>query len=1058
MKFNFLKSKRFYKRLVISTLIIPLVLLTSTILIVYLKQDAIVKELIETLNQDFHGSIRIKGSHIAPFANFPYISIDLEEIEIFEGKNFTKEERLLKIKDTYIGFNLFHIIKGKFDVRSIKLSNGAINLIQRKDGSLNLTNALSPIKEIESIEEEFHLNIRSLTLKDIDVSKLNEENNMKFDIFINKAKTAFKTNQSHTRIDLDTKFQLSIKTNGDTTFIKNKHFELDTELNFNAINNKLTIAPTEISLEKATFGIEGSVDLLKDVYLDLKFHGNKPDFNLFLAMAPEELAPTLQQFENKGTIYFEASVKGKSVNGHQPAITAEFGCKNGFFKNTTSGKKLDGIGFKGSFTNGEKRNIETMHFQLENFTAKPEAGVFKGKLDVINFLAPEIDMQLISDFNLNFLVRFFNMEELKGLAGKVKLTMNFHDIIDLNSPEKAIEKLNESYFTELQIEHLSFKNKDLPFPIRDVNVDIAVKGHKVQIRNFDLKTLKSDIQLSGSISDLPAILHHTDQPIVSDLLIKSKHLDLRELSGGSEIDNTGIDEQIDNLSLKLKFLSSAKAITESTNLPIGEFFIEDLYAKLKHYPHTLHDFHADVYIDDHNFRVMDFSGEIDQSDFHFSGKLKNYNLWFEEKMQGDTKVEFDLTSKHLHFDNIFAYGGENFVPEDYRHEEIKNLNLHGVVELHFKDGLHSSDFQLSRFNGKMKVHPITFEQFSGRVHLEKEQLSVKQFKGKLGHSDLTIDFDYFLGKGQHTIPNKISVKSERLDFDELMNYQSTASVGSQDEIDHDAVFSIYDFDFPLMDVHLDIHHLNYHRYLLNNFKAHFHSDPSHILTVNKMAFDAAGGHFDISGYLSGKDKEHIYFKPDIKVRNVDLDKFMVKFENFGQDHLISENLHGKFSGHITGKIHLHADLVPKLDDSDMKINMTIIDGKLENYSPLLALSSYFQNKNLTSVRFDTLINTFIYKNNHLTIPDMTINSTIGFLAISGEQNLDGQMEMKYLIGVPWNLISEVSFGKLFRSRKKDKQIEDEIQYRQENSKFVYVLVTGDVENFKMELTRKKKGI
>jgi hypothetical protein len=259
-----------------------------------------------------------------------------------------------------------------------------------------------------------------------------------------------------------------------------------------------------------------------------------------------------------------------------------------------------------------------------------------------------------------------------------------------------------------------------------------------------------------------------------------------------------------------------------------------------------------------------------------------------------------------------------------------------------------------------------------------------------------------------------------------------------------------------MSFKLDVDHLNYHHHLLDHVKAELRTTKDHMAHIDQLSFDAAGGHFDIKGYLSGKDKRHIYFKPDIRIRNVDLDKFMVKFENFGQDHLVSENLHGKFTGHITGKIHLHADLVPKLDDSEMKIDMTVLNGRLENYAPLQALGEYFQDKNVNKVHFDTLQNTLTLKKSVLSIPNMTINSSLGFMEIQGDQRIDGNMEMDYLIGVPWKMITQVGGQKLFGKRKGSDESENEIMYRQKNSKFVYVRMTGDLENYKVSLAKKQK--
>jgi hypothetical protein len=1057
MTFAFLKRKKFWKRFVLFTLLTPIVLFFTVLLIVYAKQDEIVKDLIETANKDFKGAIRIKGSHIAPFANFPYISIDIEGLEVFEEDDFNSKKRILHISDTYVGFEISGLMTGTYDVKSIRLSDGDIRLVKHLDGSLNILKAFETGLPPEKVEEEFHLDLKSIKLDKIDISKYNESNGMMVDAYVTKTTTSFKTTNKHLSIDLDSKFELSLIKNGDTTFIKHKHFEVDTELDLDELTQVLSITKTEVLLDGATFQFGGNVDFKDEANVDLYFKGNKQNFDLYLAMFPEELAESLKEFDNQGKLFFDARIKGKTMNGQQPQINAKFGCENGSFNNLKSKKKLEKIGFKGSFTNGSKRDLSTMRFELENFTAKPEAGTFKGKLSIENFDSPDIDMNLISDFDLDFLSKFLNTKELKGLSGRVILTMNFHDIIDFNNPEKSIERLNESYYSKLEIKKLKFKTSSYHLPLENLDLKVAMAGNEAKIEQFNLKIGKSDLSLIGTVSDLPAIIHHSADLVSTDLKIKSNYLDIKELTSGDK-NVKPFDEQIKNLRLSLKFLSSAKAISESKTLPLGEFFIEDLHAQMKHYPHELNNFHADLFIDENDFRVMDFSGMIDNSDFHFSGRLDNYNIWFDEKIKGDTRVEFDLTSKLLQFDNVFTYGGSRFVPEDYRHEEISNLKLHGITDLHFDGALKSTDFQLTQFEGKMKVHPLKFEQFSGRVHLENEFLTVDQFKGKMGHSSVRLDMNYNLSKTKSPKANFIHVAGNRLDVDELLKYESPAvkKGNNTSKVNHDKVFSIYDFDFPIVHITTDIAQLNYHHHNFQQFKADIQSEGEHVIHIKKLAFDAAGGHMDIAGYLSGKDKKHIYFNPDIKLKNVDLDKLMVKFDNFGQDHVVSENLHGKLSGRITGKVHLHADLVPKMDDSEVIIDMIVLNGRLENYAPILALSDYFEDHKLKSVVFDTLKNTLTIKKSVMEIPTMTINTNLGFMEIHGKQKISDNMDMDYLIGVPWKMVSKAAGKKLFKRSKSDESTAEEIQYRNENSKLVYVRMSGDLENYSVKLAKKPK--
>lgn len=1057
MTLAFLKRKKFWKRFVLFALISPVVLFFSVLLIVYVKQDAIVKSLIETANKDFKGAIRIKGSHIAPFADFPYISIDIEGLEIFEEDDFDSKKRILQINETYIGFDISGLMTGKYDVKTIRLTDGDIRLVRHLDGSFNIVKAFETGLPPEKVKEEFHLDLKSIKLDKIDISKYNESNGMMVDAYITKTTTSFKTTNKHLSIGLDSKFELSLIKNGDTTFIKHKHFEVDTKLDLDELTQVLSITETEVLLEGASFQFGGKVDFKDEANVDLHFKGNNQNFDLYLAMLPKDLSESLKEFDNQGKIFFDARIKGKTMNGQQPQINAKFGCKNGYFNNLESKKKLEKIGFKGSFTNGSKRDLSTMRFELENFSAKPEAGTFKGKLSVENFDSPTIDMNLISDFDLDFLAKFLNTKELKGLSGRVILTLNFHDIIDLNNPEKSIERLNESYYSKLEIRKLKFKTPRYHLPLENLDLQATMIGNRANIEQFNMKIGKSDLNITGSVSDLIAIIHHSSDLVSTDLKIKSKFLDIKELTSGDK-NAKPFDEQIKNLSLSLKFLSSAKAISESKTLPLGEFFIEDLHAKMKHYPHELKNFHADLFVDENDFRLMDFSGMIDNSDFHFSGRLDNYNIWFDEKIKGDTRVEFDLTSKLLQFDNVFTYGGDRFVPEDYRHEEINNLKLHGVTALHFDGALKSTDFQLEHFEGKMKIHPLKFEQFKGRVHLENEFLSVDQFKGKMGHSNFSLDMNYNLSKTKSSKSNFIHLSGNRLDVDELMNYQSPpVKEGSgTPKVNHDEVFSIYDFDFPIIHITTDIGQLNYHQYNLQHLKADIQSEGQHVVHIKKLAFDAAGGYMDIAGYLSGKDKKHIYFKPDIKVKSVDLDKLMVKFDNFGQDHLVSENLHGKFSGRITGKIHLHADFDPIINDSEIIIDMLVLNGRLENYGPILALSDYFEDNKLKSVEFDTLKNTLTIKKSVIEIPTMNINSSLGFIEINGKQKISDKMDMDYLIGIPWETVTKAASKKLFKRSKTDESSAEEIQYRGENNKLVYVQMSGDLENYKIKLAKKPK--
>ena len=1057
MKFEFLKRRKFWIRSTIILILLPVLLFSILIAILYWKQDHFVQELVHTLNEDFEGHFEIKGSHISPFENFPYISIDLEGLTLYEDDT-KKGKHILDINDVYVGFNIWDVASGNMEIKSILLNDGSINIVQYIDGRFNLTEALAPKKEIEDPTEEFHLNLKSIELTNIDINKLNESNGMYIDLFINEAKSNFKTAGDDVQMFLDSKFIVTYIDNGDTTFIHDKHFDVHTEIDYIAEKEILKIVPSEIALEGAVFNMDGEIDFKNDMDLNINFKGEKPNFDLLIAFAPEELAPTLKKYDNRGKVFFNGSVLGPSINGNTPYINAIFGCSEAFVENTANDKKLDNLKFTGHFSNGIDRDITSMEFSLKDFSANPEAGVFSGDLNVTNFLEPDISLKLISNFKLEFLANFFNLEYLQDLSGDLELTMNFHDIIDLEHPEKSIEKLNESYFTELKVTDLSFKMPDFHLPLKDLDLYAIMDGHEAHIEYFDIHFGNSDLHINGTVDDLPAIIHHTSKDVLTHLEISSNHLDLLELTSPNRDTLEGINESLSDMSLGLSFNCSAKDFTESPYLPIGEFFIDDFHAQLKHYPHNFHDFHADLIIEEENLKLIDFSGMIDKSDFHFDGELTHYDKWFVAHPQGDTKVEFNLTSKMLQLEDLFSYGGENYVPEDYRHEEFDDLKIHGFAELHFKETLYSTDVTFDLFEAKMKVHHLRFKDFGGRLHLEDNDLLIEDFRGTLGKSNFLLNAQ--LGLGTDTLlknqDNHINFVASKLDIDQLLVYEEPKTNYASSPQEHEEGFNIYEVPFPNLQLAIDIKDLNYHKYKIKNFEGNIRIQPDHYIYIDTLSLDAAGGNIRMNGYFNGSNPKLIYFSPNMKLTEVNLDELLVKFENFGQDYLVSENLHGRLSGDLWGKIHMHKDMVPIIDDSEIHLDFNVLSGKLENFGPMEYLAEYFADKNVAKVIFDTLQNHIDIKNGILNIPNMKINTSLGFVEISGTQNSDYTYE--YYLKVPWRMITKAGATKLFGKKKGEAvnpEEEDEIVYAKEGKKIRYVniQITGDLEDYKIKLKK-----
>lgn len=1149
-----MKAKTIFKKLkkffVISLIaLFCFIAIISTI--IYFKKDAIVAKVLEYANADFKGLIQINNANISTFKTFPYVSVKLNEFKLYETK-IVDTTPIINIKHVYVGFNVWHLVKQDFRIKKIVLENGNIDIIQYANNELNIIKAFeSNTTTTNDTSTHFALELASVSFKNIDVKKTNHATSITVEADITQAKTSLKKNKDSIALHVDGAFTLNVFKNQQPTYIYHKHFKLFTDLTFNKNTHKVNFKKSSILLEGAEFGFAGNIDVDNEMDVNLNIYGNKPNFNLLIAFAPEDLIPVLKSYDNRGQVYFNATIKGKTINNNTPAIEAKFGCKDGFIKNKEANKILDELGFNCTFSNGKERNASTSVFTLQDFGARPEAGKFKAALTVKNFNSPEIDMQLDSDFDLQFLTQFFKLKNLSNLTGKVLLSMKFHDIIDLQQPEKALESFNQAYFTKLNIKNLNFKSDSYHLPFNNVNVDATVTGENLTINNFSFLLGNSDLKLNGKITNIPAVIHQLPQDVDANLSIQSNRIDVEEMLPKQQKKSLS-KEVLSNLNFNLRIKSKANTFISSKSLPIGNYYLTNISARLKNYNHALNGLNGICYITENDILVKELDGKIDKSDFHFTGKINNYNLWLVKDKTGTTYANFDLTSKEIHFKDLFVYKGVNYMPTDYRNEDLKDLTCKGKIKLTYNHSLQSTDFYLTELSGLLKLHPLRVHHFNGNIHVEKDVLNIKSFSGFLGSNDFNINGYYFLSDSvqKHSINlnakhinvseilnfnlpnsqssvtksntsnslislpnfilnasindlvynqyqcsnfvtklsvennvlnintlkgnigsndfnisalyhlnnksklNELSINSNNLNLNEFIQEQT---VDSSTKKDHDAGYNIFKEPFPNVFVKLKVKAFAFKKYKLYDIIGSLNVKENHYVNTDKLQFKTAGGLVEIKGYVNASNPQQIYLNPYLKFQRVDMDQLMIKLDNFGQDMLVSENVHGLLSGKIKGIIKLHTDFTPILNKADLQMDFKLENGRLDKFAPMQALSDYFGNKNLNRIRFDTLENRFIFKNGQLSFPNMNINSSLGYIQLSGTQGID--LNMDYYIRVPLKLVGKAAFNKLFKRKPKEISAEQEdeliIKDPKRRTRFINVRIVGKPDDYKISLQKNK---
>lgn len=1069
------KTRKRIIRVLFILVAVFLVLIGIGVGILYTQQKRLTNLAVSELNKRLPGELVIAGSEISPFQNFPYVSIGLRKVR-FYGDKQRKGKPLYEVERLYVGFSLPDLLREKYNVKVIFLKNGHLDIIKELDGKVNLVEAnriqQDTITTTGSSSGSLALDIKKIVLKNMDISFLDQTNGQRITSHIEKIKTSLKADDTDINATLIGGFDVDVSSPSDTVLFRHKRLEANIKIAYNTEKQFLTIAPSQLKIEAATLKVWGTADLVHDKMVNFRITGDRPDLNLLFAFAPQSVGDELKRFRYDGRIYFNGTIRGKLADGQQPHIAINFGCEDAWFLNTEANKKLDQLGFQGYYTNGTAHSLKTSELHVLNMNARPDKGTFRGNFIMRDFTDPKIIMQIDSELELEFIGAFLGIKDLQRITGHISLKMDFKEMVDLSLPETSMSKLKDGIQSELTVRDLTFRIPGYPHIVRNLDLHANMKNGRVILDSLACKFGNSDFYMNGALSDLPALFHQHQKPVTISLNARSKKMILKELLAFDTTMAAKVREEINGFNIGLSLETSVQQLQHPSPLPKGKFHIEKLYAGFKIYPHAFHDFGADLTINDTALLLRNFGGKIDSSDLRLSARVIHYQLWFDKVMRGRTQIAFDLKSDHLAMNDLLGPISRQYVPADYQHEVGSNLWLRAKMDMKYDSVFRFAKLRIANISGQLKVHPITLDSIKGTIKYGANKfIAIDTLTGRIGRSDFDLSMRLFTGKDTtlRKKANFLQFSSKFLDMDQLTNYSFSntpedapivqPAVVRKVDSSHARAFNIFSIPFTAFTANVNIGKVKYHRLWLKNITTKMRMQADQHLYIDTLGMNVAEGRIGMRGHFNGNNPKKIYFRSRIRVEDVNIEKMMLKLDNFGQDFYINKNIKGRLSGQIKSRLLIHPDLTPIINDSEAQLDVQIYNGSLTDFGPMQAMSSYFKDKNLRNVRFDTLRNKLTFKNGVLEIPAMNINSSLGFMEISGKQYMDTNME--YYLRIPLKMVTQVGFKSLFG--KKQEEIDpdqvDAIEYRDKDKKirFMNIKVSGTPDKYKVGLGKAKKA-
>lgn len=326
---------------------------------------------------------------------------------------------------------------------------------------------------------------------------------------------------------------------------------------------------------------------------------------------------------------------------------------------------------------------------------------------------------------------------------------------------------------------------------------------------------------------------------------------------------------------------------------------------------------------------------------------------------------------------------------------------------------------LTNVNFKLKDKPQEYKNISGNLELRNNDIKASNFKGQISRSDFNFNGTLnnligFLFSEEQSIKMDASLRSKRIFLDELLLSDKSTPTDSAYQLAFSERISFY------LDCKIDS--LSFSKFSFSSAQA-FVSLQSKVLKASGVSFKTMQGEATGNLVVNTATKGKVVMTSEAQLKHISITDLFNDFGNFGQQTITAQNL----KGIADCDIEFYSEWTPQLilDKKSLEVHadLKIEKGELINFASLEALSDYIALSDLKHIKFATLSNQIIIKDERIFIPSFDINSSALNLKLEGSHSFENDINYKFQL-----LLNDILGNKAKAARKKQSefgQIEDD---------------------------------
>ena len=441
-------------------------------------------------------------------------------------------------------------------------------------------------------------------------------------------------------------------------------------------------------------------------------------------------------------------------------------------------------------------------------------------------------------------------------------------------------------------------------------------------------------------------------------------------------------------------------------------------------------------------KIEDFSAKLKAGKINGSFSITDFN---HPEIYINTIAVLNLSElqEFLEIDTIASINGGldmNFIYRG-RPEDINNLQVKDFINSHTSGMMNINDMNL-----RFVESPNEYSNINGAFSFNNNDIIVENITGRLSGSDFNLKGHFknvlpFIFFSNEKIHISAGFSSSKIDLEDFL--QTETSMGDSD---YNLTFS----DNIYLDLNVKIDKLKFRKFIASDVSGKIIYSNKKLL-AERLSLNTMKGNICVDGLMDGSKESEFFIKCNATISDVDACDMFYQFGNFGQKSLTDKNIKGWFSAQEV-KFIAKTDVDLSIDLSSIYAiaDITIENGELIDYEPMLGLSKFINVEDLAYIKFSTLKNQIKIKDEEIEIPKMEIKSSAIDIEASGKHKFNGEIDYRLKI-----LLSELLANKAKGAKKENEEFGD-IKDDGLGRTSLLIRVFGTVENPKYKYD--KKGV